>query len=139
MSSRASSLISSPLADSTLAPDGSDLVLVEWRDAGGGAEPPDYLAPRHVHHADDEAFYILEGSLSFDLDGDTVTVNAGGAVMIPKGTVHTWWNPSPAPCHYLILMTRRIHELIGALHAPDRTRSFAEVFRDHESELIDGS
>lgn len=132
------SLVSSPLADAILAPDGSDLVLVEWTDGEGGTEPPMSLAPRHVHHADDEAFYVLEGSLAFDLDGDTVTVDAGGAVMIPRGTPHTWWNPSPLPCRYLILMTRRVHELVAALHAPDRTRSFDEVFRDHESELLEG-
>lgn len=129
-------LVSSPLADTTLSPDGSDLVLVEWVDSGGG-EVPTYLAPRHVHHADDEAFYILEGSLAFDLDGDTVTIDAGGAVMIRKGTVHTWWNPEPTPCRYLILMTRRIHDLIAALHAPGRTGSFAEIFRDHQSELVE--
>jgi uncharacterized cupin superfamily protein len=130
-------LVSSPLVDAPCAPAGSDLVLVEWTDAGGGAEPPDYLAPRHLHQADDEAFYILEGSLAFELAGRTVRVDAGGAVMIPKNTIHTWWNPTSQPCRYLILMTRRIHELIGALHAPDRTRSLADVFRDHQSELID--
>jgi uncharacterized cupin superfamily protein len=138
MSASPHPLVSSPLADAPLGVAGSDLVLVEWTDAGGGEEPPAYLAPRHIHHADDEAFYVLEGSLSFDLDSAIVSVDAGGAVMIPKGTAHTWWNPSPQPCRYLILMTRQVHELIAALHSPDRTRTFAEVFQDYQSELIDG-
>lgn len=34
-------------------------------------------------------------------------------------------------------MTRQIHELIGALHSPDRNQSYAETFRDYQRELID--
>lgn len=75
---------------------------------------------------------MLEGSLALELAGQTVRVDAGGAVVIPKGTV-----PTSHPCRYLILMTRRIHELIGALHSPDRSQSFAETFRDYQRELID--
>lgn len=114
----------------------SDLVLAEWSDDGGGHVPPLHIAPRHIHHADDEAFYVLEGSLSFELDGEELTIEAGGAVMVPKGTVHTWWNPSPDPCRYLIVMTKRIHELIGRLHAPGETRSPGEIFRAYESEIV---
>lgn len=114
----------------------SDLVLAEWSDDGGGHLPPRYLAPRHIHHADDEAFYVLEGSLSFELDGEELTIEAGGAVMVPKGTVHTWWNPSPDRCRYLIVMTKRINELIGQLHAPGETQSPGEIFRAYESEIV---
>jgi len=125
------------LADTVLVTPESDFVLAEWTDDGGGFDPPHYLAPRHVHHADDEAFYIVEGSLSFELGGETVRVDAGGAVMIPKGTVHTWWNPSEDRCRYIIVMTRRIHELIQRLHAPDETRSASEIFRAFSAELTD--
>ena len=114
----------------------SEIVLAEWLDEGGGQKPPLYIAPKHVHHGDDEAFYVLEGQLSFELDGACVTVQAGGAVMIPRGTVHTWWNPSSDPCRYLMVMTRRIHELISQLHAPGETRSPAEIFRAWESEIV---
>jgi mannose-6-phosphate isomerase-like protein (cupin superfamily) len=116
----------------------SDLVLAEWTDDGGGHEPPRLVAPRHVHHQDDEAFYVLEGSLSFELDGKELTIEQGGAVMIPRGTVHTWWNPSPEPSRYLIVMPRRIHELVAQLHAPGETRTPGEIFRAYESEIVDG-
>jgi mannose-6-phosphate isomerase-like protein (cupin superfamily) len=124
------------MAGHVLQADASDLVLAEWADEGGGYEPPLLIAPPHIHHADDEAFYVLEGRLAFTLDGETHTVDAGGAVMIPRGTLHTWWNPSAAPCRYLIIMTRRIHELVSQLHAPGETRSPAEIFRAYESEIV---
>ena len=60
---------------------------------------------------------------------------AGGAVMAPRGTVHTFWNPRPEPARYLLVMTPRISRLIEALHAPGAPAP-EEVFRQHDSELI---
>ena len=36
----------------------SDFVIVEWTDSGGSGW--EWIAPLHVHHADDEAWYVLE-------------------------------------------------------------------------------
>lgn len=134
---RIQQMVASALATQPLAPDDSNLALVEWSDPGGGSSPVQTMAPRHLHYEDDEAFYILEGALAFDLDGETVELEAGGAVMIPHGTTHTWWNPRPEPCRYLILMPRRLHDLIGAIHTVDReTTSMSDLFRQYKSELI---
>ena len=38
-----------------------DFVIVEWDDPGGA----EWIAPFHVHHADDEAWHVLEGSRRF--------------------------------------------------------------------------
>jgi mannose-6-phosphate isomerase-like protein (cupin superfamily) len=63
------------LAERPLAPPGAGLVLVEWR------APPSaqHIAPLHVHHGDDEAWYVLDGALGFRLGGDVVEARAGGA------------------------------------------------------------
>jgi mannose-6-phosphate isomerase-like protein (cupin superfamily) len=127
-----------PLAETVLAPAGADLVLAEWRDPGGGGDPPRYIAPLHIHHRDDEAWYVLEGALRFRLGGETVEAPAGGAVLAPRGTAHTYWNPRPEPARYLLVMTERIRALIDAIHA-DESRppdALAILFRDHESELL---
>ena len=121
-----------PLLGSRL--DGADFVLAEWVDDGesSAARP---VAPLHRHLGDDEAWYVLEGVLRFRLGDEEVEAEAGGAVMAPRGTVHTFWNPRPEPCRYVLVMTARISALIDALHAqgappPD------QVFREHDSELI---
>jgi mannose-6-phosphate isomerase-like protein (cupin superfamily) len=82
--------IAPALAGSTLQ--GPALVLVEWTDPGGGTDPPTYIAPLHAHRAEDEAWYVLEGTLAFRLGDEEVTAPAGAAVLASAGTVHTYWS-----------------------------------------------
>jgi len=129
-------MLAAPLAGKSLAVDGADLVLAEWRDPGGVPHPPRYIAPLHIHNADDEAWYVLEGTLRFRLDDDEVEADAGGAVLARRGVAHTYWNPRADPARYLLVMTSRIAALIDALHAEGETRSPAEIFEAYESTLI---
>jgi mannose-6-phosphate isomerase-like protein (cupin superfamily) len=127
--------VAAPLAGQKLAPPGSDLVVVEWRAEAGGADPPLYIAPLHIHHHDDELWYVLEGALRFRLGDDELEVEAGGAAMAPRGVAHTYWNPRPEPARYLLVMSSRISSLIESLHAPGAGPP-EQVFREHDSELI---
>ena len=126
------------LSAGVLAPPGADLVLAEWADPGGATDPPRYIAPLHVHHRDDEAWYVLAGALRFRLGDDVVEAPAGGAVNAPAGTPHTYRNPRAEPARYVLVMTARIRRLIDAIHATaDRDpETLAAVFRAHESELL---
>lgn len=131
-------MIASPLAGHTLGADGGDFVIAEWRDEGEAPGQKRLIAPTHLHRSDDEAWYVLEGALRFRVGDDEVEVATGGALMVPRGTVHTYWNPSAQPARYLIVMTANIHRLIQAIHAmPVRTReTLAAVFEAHDSTLL---
>ena len=131
-------MIASPLAGHTLGADGGQFVIAEWRDAGGMPGQKRLIAPTHVHRSDDEAWYVLEGRLMFRIGDDEIEVTTGGAVMVPRGMVHTYWNPSADPVRYLFVMTANIDRLIQAIHAmPVRTReALAAVFEEHDSTLL---
>jgi mannose-6-phosphate isomerase-like protein (cupin superfamily) len=131
-------LLAPSLAGERIGAPDADLVLVEWRDPGGGFNPPRYIAPLHVHHDDDEAWYVLEGALRVRVGDEDVLVAAGGAVLVPRGTPHTYWNPESPPTRYVLVMTRRIDALIAALHAvaAPGPESIAAIFRDHRSEYL---
>src|SRR5579872_643848 len=126
------------LAGKHLGGTGSDFVVAEWREA---ACPPDgstrLVAPLHVHYADDECWYVLEGTLCVQRGDEIITAHAGAGVMVPKGMPHTFWNPSEQPVRYLLIMTPRIYDLISQLHKPGRSIPAAEVFAAHESALVD--
>ncbi len=131
-------MIALPLAGKVAGSIDSSFVIAEWRDAGGPPGPPRWIAPLHVHHHDDEAWYVLEGTLRVLVGKDEVESGAGGAVFVPRGTPHTYWNPSQEPVRYLLVMTSNIYGLILDIHAmprktPDLLR---EVFRKYDSELL---
>ena len=114
---------------------GGELVLVQWTAAGDGGDPPLYIAPLHVHHEDDEAWYVLEGELCVRRGAEDIRVRAGEAVVVARGTPHTYWNPRPEPTPYLLVMSARIERLIAALHEGGGT-PVEEVFRAHASEFL---
>ncbi len=109
---------------------GDDFVLVEWSAEVGRH----WIAPLHLHHADDEAWYVLEGELGFRLGDEEVVVEAGSAVMAPRGTPHTFWNAGDVEARYLLVMTPRIAHLIEAIHAPGA--DIPALFAAHDSELL---
>jgi quercetin dioxygenase-like cupin family protein len=49
---------------------------------------PGFAAPRHIHHANDELFYVLDGEFQFLVGDQVVDAPAGSFVFIPRGTVH---------------------------------------------------
>ena len=131
-------MIASPLSGNVLGAGRDQFVIAEWRDPGGTTKEKRLIAPTHLHRADDEAWYVLYGTLKFRIGDEEVEARAGSAVLVPAGTPHTFWNPSADPTRYLIIMTANIHHLIQAIHAmPVRTHeAVAAVFEEHNSTLL---
>ena len=61
--------------------------------------------PPHVHDRLHDMFYVLEGVLTFVVDGETIDARPGTFVCVPPGTVHTFTNRSGAPVRFLNLNT----------------------------------
>jgi len=58
-------------------------VTENWAPRGHGS-------PLHVHHNEDEWFYILSGELTFWIDGQVTTATAGSFVYGPRDVPHTF-------------------------------------------------
>src|SRR5689334_4051890 len=61
----------------------------------GGGPPP------HVHSREEEGFYVLEGEITFTVNGERV-VAAGTFANMPVGTPHSFKNESDKPARMLI-------------------------------------
>src|SRR6266702_731753 len=103
---------------------GNSFSVHEWRGSGP--------ATLHVHHADDEAWHVLEGELTFRYKDRTETVGPGTTVFVPAGTAHTYTAASNA--RYLIVLTPRLSRLIAALQADREPSHQKDVYRQFESE-----
>src|SRR5208283_1729437 len=62
---------------------GGGYALIETTIVGDGPPP-------HIHKTEEEAFYVLEGSLNVVIGEHTIKANAGAFVLVPRGTVHTF-------------------------------------------------
>lgn len=66
------------------------------------------VAARHVHHEHTDAFYVLEGELTFEIgrEATTFTVSSGGFVAAPPGVAHSVRNDSDHPARWLTIHAR---------------------------------
>ena len=131
-------MIAAPLAGNVIGSVGANFVVAEWKDEGGPPGPARWIAPLHLHRNDDEAWYVLEGTLCVRVGKEIVEATAGSAVFVRRGTPHTYWNPGPGLIRYLLVMTSNVYSLIQDIHAltdrsPDALRA---VFEKHDSELL---
>lgn len=81
-----SPVIAAPLSGNILGSVSDDFVVAEWRDAGGPPGPPRWIAPLHLHRSDDEAWYVLDGTLRVQIGDDVVEARVGSGVLVPRGT-----------------------------------------------------
>ena len=73
--------------------------LIEALVGPGGGPPP------HAHSREDEGFYILEGEITFTIDGERVVATAGMFANMPVGTAHSFKNESNKPAKMLVSVT----------------------------------
>jgi len=47
-------------------------------------------APRHLHHREDECFYVIDGTISVEIDGERSEAGRGSFVFLPREVPHAW-------------------------------------------------
>jgi quercetin dioxygenase-like cupin family protein len=66
--------------------------------------PPSYKGARHVHHKEDEAFWLLEGHMDLDVDGKKIDMNPGDYAFGPRNVPHSF-TTGDAGCRVLFILT----------------------------------
>ena len=82
-------------------------MLCESRETGGAwslfeEEVPLGMGPPPHRHDWDEAYYILDGEIDFEIDGRPVKTRAGDFHYLPRNTVHGFKGASSSPARVLI-------------------------------------
>jgi mannose-6-phosphate isomerase-like protein (cupin superfamily) len=78
-------------------------------DTAGALSAFDLLAlPRsgpvlHVHHREDEWYYVLSGEFIFKAGDETYTMTKGGSIWLPRGIPHTWANTTKADANLILV------------------------------------
>jgi hypothetical protein len=81
-----------------------------------------------VHHREDEGFWILEGSATFEVGGRTIETQAGDFVFGPRDIPHRY-TAGAAGCRMLFLMTPGgFEDLVIAMSEPAGSRTLPPPF-----------
>lgn len=113
-------------------------------------EPPNAAAPLHVHHAEDETFYILEGEVAFELDGERRAAGPGDVVFGPRGVPHRY-DVGGDGARMLFVLTPGGFEVVvramsvpaterrlpGRVHEPPDPEAAWAAARAHQVEVLD--
>jgi quercetin dioxygenase-like cupin family protein len=67
--------------------------------------PAGWAGPPLHHHDFDEAFYVLEGELTFQLGDEVFTRGAGEIAFVPRGAHHAFANQSGEAARMLLVCT----------------------------------
>jgi quercetin dioxygenase-like cupin family protein len=96
---------------------GGQLTIVEV------TEPPGMEAPLHVHHHEDEGFWILEGEVTLYVGEETIEASAGDFAWGPRDVPHRY-SVGPNGCRMLFICTPGGFEgLVRDMSVPAETRT----------------
>ena len=73
--------------------------------------PPGYGVPTHMHAADDEFFYILEGELTIVSADGELKAGAGAWVGLPRKSAHGFHNAGDKPARMLVVLSPGVQAL----------------------------
>jgi quercetin dioxygenase-like cupin family protein len=74
-----------------------DVLRVEiWTDPGGG------VLAEHVHRALEERYEVLEGEVTFRVDGKARRAGAGERLVVAPGVRHSFQNAGEEPAHLMV-------------------------------------
>ncbi len=101
----------------TAADTGGRMTIVEM------TEPPGAEAPLHVHHREDEAFWILEGDVTLRVGDATIEATAGDYAFGPRGIPHAF-TVGETGCRMLFICTPGgFEDLVRDMSEPAATRT----------------
>jgi len=67
--------------------------------------PPGSGSPPHVHHREDEAFYVIDGEFEFTVAGAAIRVGAGQSVFGRRDVPHNFKNVGSTPGRMIVTLT----------------------------------
>ncbi len=111
--------------------------------------PSGHQPPPHVHHHEDETFFVLEGELTVHTPTDAIVVGPGESAFAVRGVPHTFAVTSPGAARFLVTSTpagfERFVEAFGTpaerdalpvLDGPPDAERLARVAAEHGIDLL---
>lgn len=90
--------------------------------------PPDFRSPLHVHYREDEAFWLLDGSVTFEVGKTVVEAQAGDYLFGPRNIPHRFTAGADG-CRMLFILTPGgMEKLVTEMSVPAESRTLPPPF-----------
>lgn len=119
------------------------IIMTSGEQSGEAISVSEHLAPAgfgpppHIHHQEDEAIYVLAGTVSGFVGEQSFLAGPGGYAFLPRGLPHGWRVEGDVPARMLVVTTpagferfvRESGQPAGALTIPDAPIGEADLAR----------
>lgn len=110
-----------------------NLFLIEHTGLRRGGGPP-----LHLHYAQEEYFYVLEGTMLFQIGDQRIQVYPGESLLGPRRVPHTFTVVSDQPGHMLIAFTPagQMEDFFRAAGQPGVSLNDPALFASHGLKML---
>jgi len=111
---------------------GGNLFMIEHTNLLGGGPP------LHLHHEQEEWFYVMEGEVLFQVGEKRLLLKAGDSVLAPRKVPHAFSGAGTRPARMLIAFTPagKMEQFFRDTAIPNAPREDAAFFRRYDMELL---
>jgi quercetin dioxygenase-like cupin family protein len=96
--------------------------------------------PLHIHHLQDEIFYVLEGSYYFQVGDQKFSLSKGESIFLPRKVPHAWTQVSETGKMNVIMQPAGKLEdffvTVAALDHEPTPKEMEKIFEDNEMQLV---
>jgi quercetin dioxygenase-like cupin family protein len=96
--------------------------------------------PLHVHHLQDEIFYVIEGEYYFQVGGEKYSLNVGDSIFLPRKVPHAWTQVSEKGKMMLTFQPAgKMEEFfvtMAALKNEPTIEEIAKIFAENEMQVV---
>ncbi len=104
--------------------------LVEMRARRGD------MPPLHVHHRDDEAFYVIDGRVVLHLPGRTIELERGDSFLAPKDVAHAYRVESDEATWLVAFSPAGFERFVEEVGDPAESDTLPPSGRPHDAEVL---
>ncbi len=96
--------------------------------------------PLHVHHNQDEVFYILEGEYAFKVGEEMFNLKTGDSIFLPMKIPHAWTQVSTTGKMMVVLQPagklEEFFKTMAAFKGEPTKEQIAKLFSDNEMQIV---
>ena len=122
-------------------------VKISGSDTGGGLAIFEQTSisqskgtPLHIHHSQDEIFYVLEGSYKFQVGDKKYDLSTGDSIFLPRKVAHAWTKVSEKGKMTVTMQPagklENFFVTVAALDHEPGQREMEKIFSDNDMQVV---